>query len=99
MFMGKGQQAEVIPIEDLAQFQHFVHFVSLDPAKNRARFYLLSWQASLLGDTALVCRWGRLGTQGRSRVIIIPDGAEVQPKIERLIKRRFQHGYQVAGWD
>ena len=49
-------QREVIAVEELARFQHYLHFVSLDPAENRARFYLLSWQASLLGDTALVCR-------------------------------------------
>ena len=97
--MSEGRGSEEVPVEELAQFQYYLRFVSLDPAKYRARFYLLSWQASLLGETALVCRWGRLGTQGRSRVIIIPDGAEVQPKIERLIKRRFQHGYQVAEWD
>ena len=56
-------------VEELVRFQHYVRFVSLNPAKNRARFYLLSWQISLEGDTALVCTWGRLGTQGRSRVV------------------------------
>ena len=96
--MGEGQAAEAIPIAELAQFQHFVQFVSRDPAKNRARFYLLSWQVSLVGDTALLCRWGRLGTQGRTRVIFFPEGAEVQPQIQRLIKRRLQRGYHVIAW-
>ncbi len=96
--MGEGQAAEAIPIAELAQFQHFVQFVSLDPAKNRARFYLLSWQASLIGDTTLVCRWGRLGTHGRTRVIVVPEGAVVQATIERLIKRRLRRGYHVHAW-
>ena len=34
---------------ELARFQHYVCFVRRDPAKNRARFYLLSWQVSQKG--------------------------------------------------
>ena len=47
--MSEDRAADEVPIEELAQFQHYVHFVSRDPAKNRARFYLLSWQVSQKG--------------------------------------------------
>ena len=76
-----------------------MHFVSLDPAKNRARFYLLSWQVALTGDIALVCRWGRLGTQGRTRILFFPDRSAIEPKLERLIKRRLRRGYHVQEWE
>ncbi len=96
--MGDSREAEEVLVAELSQFQHYLCFVSLDPAKNRARFYHLSWQVSLEGATALVCRWGRLGTQGKTRIIFFPEGAEVQANIEQLIKRRFQRGYQVVEW-
>ena len=97
--MSEDRAADEVPIEELAQFQHYVHFVSRDPAKNRARFYLLSWQVALTGDIALVCRWGRLGTQGRTRALFFPDRSTIAPKIERLIKRRLRRGYQVQEWE
>lgn len=36
-----------------------------DPARNMARFYALSIEATLFGETRLVRRWGRIGTRGR----------------------------------
>ena len=92
------EQREAISAEALAQFRHYVRFVSQDAAKNRQRFYLLSWQPTLEGDTALVCTWGRLGTQGRSRTIFYPTRAQVQEQLVQLIRRRLQRGYQVATW-
>jgi predicted DNA-binding WGR domain protein len=92
------KQREDVPAEELAQFQHYVRFISQDAAKNRQRFYLLSWQPTLEGDTALVCTWGRLGTLGRSRTIFYPERAQVQDKLVRLIQRRLQRGYQIAAW-
>jgi predicted DNA-binding WGR domain protein len=40
----------------------------VDASKNMARFYALSVEPSLFGDTALVRHWGRLGKPGRHRV-------------------------------
>ncbi len=92
------EQREAAPAEALAQFQHYVRFVSQDAAKNRQRFYLLSWQPMLDGDVALVCSWGRLGTHGRSRTISYPTRAQVQEQLVYLIRRRLQRGYQVTTW-
>ena len=60
--MNEDQGSTEVAPEVLARFQHYLRFVSRDPAKNRARFYLFSWQVALDGETALVCTWGRLGT-------------------------------------
>ena len=92
------EQREEVPAEALAQFQHYVRFVSQDATKNRQRFYLLRWQPTLEGDTALVCTWGRLGTHGRSRTICSPTRAQVQEQLVYLIRRRLQHGYHVTAW-
>ena len=83
---------------DLAQFEQDMSRVSRDLARNRRRFYLLSWQPILDGDVALVCSWGRPETHGRSRTIFYPDRAVVQDKLVGLIKRRLQHGYGVTAW-
>ena len=89
---------ENIPLDALVQFTDYIRFVSRDPTKNRNRFYLLSWQPSLDGRTALVYTWGRVGTHGRSRVIHYPERTTAHDALARLIKRRLQRGYQVAEW-
>jgi predicted DNA-binding WGR domain protein len=93
-----ARQPEEILIETLVQFTDYIRFVSRDPAKNRNRFYLLSWQPTLDGNTALVCTWGRLGTQGRSRLICYANQPAAQDMVPRIIKRRLQRGYQVVAW-
>ncbi len=87
-----------ITAEQVAQFEHYVRFVSCDPAQNRQRFYLLSWQRSLDGESVLMCTWGRLGTLGRSRIIHFPESSSVGTSLQRLIKRRLQRGYHVIEW-
>lgn len=84
--------------EELSQFKHYVRFVSRDPAKNRERFYLLTWQSTLHSDKALVCTWGRLGTLGRSLVVFFAADTPVESRLERLIRRRLRRGYQVHEW-
>ncbi len=96
--MSEGQGTEELSPEALAQFEQYVRFVSQDAAKNRQRFYLLTWQSTLDGETALVCSWGRLGTHGRSHTIFSSDLAQGQETLVRLIKRRLQRGYRVTAW-
>ena len=85
-------------VEELAQFQHYIRFVSVDPSRNRARFYRLSWQRTLDGSAALICNWVRLGTSGQTRTIFVADQHEVHAKLTRLIKRRLRRGYDVREW-
>jgi predicted DNA-binding WGR domain protein len=40
-----------------------------DPTRNMARYYVLSLEPSLFGDTALVRQWGRLGHASRQRMM------------------------------
>ncbi len=84
--------------EQVVRFEHYVRLVSCAPEQNRQRFYLFSWQRSLYGERVLVCTWGRIGTQGRSRVIVFPDGSPVAMNLARLINRRLQRGYHVTEW-
>jgi predicted DNA-binding WGR domain protein len=69
--------------------------VSIDPAKNRHRFYRISRQRTLWDEDVLVQTWGRIGTDGRSRVCFLEDGEPAQIAMAKLLRRRLQHGYQV----
>ena len=81
---------------DAAAFRARVHLTSVDPARNRYRFYSLSWQPLLFGGGALIRSWGRIGTAGRTLAMAHPDRASAQPAIEQLLLRRLRRGYQVV---
>ncbi|MDP9356388.1 MAG: WGR domain-containing protein [Chloroflexota bacterium] len=82
----------------VVRFHAFVRLISVDPAANRFRVYVLSWHPPLWGDFALVQMWGRLGRPGRSRTTGYPSRTEAQGLIVRLLRRRLQHGYRVVTW-
>ncbi len=84
--------------EGAARFTCYARFVSIDPDRNRARFYALTWQPVLWGGGALIRAWGRLPGPGRELVAFYPDRAAAQPEVERLIARRLRRGYTLAGW-
>ena len=48
--------------EDTIQYLVLDRF---DPACNMARYYVLSIEPSLFGDTPLIREWGRIGSPGR----------------------------------
>ena len=39
-----------------------------DPTCNMARYYVLSIEPSLFGDTSLIRQWGRIGKPGQTRI-------------------------------
>ena len=83
-------------VDSLTQFQADARFISVDPAKNRFRFYALTWQPGLWGGGALIRTWGRIGTNGRSIETPYQDRASAQELVEQVVKRRLQHGYAVV---
>ena len=82
--------------EVVARFRARVRLTSVDPARNRYRFYSLTWQPMLFGGGALIRTWGRMGTKGRTLEIVYPDRASAQPAVEQLLRQRLRRGYQVV---
>ena len=82
--------------ESVAGFRAYARFVSVDAARNRFRFYSVSWQPGLFGGGALLRSWGRIGTKGRSREVCYQDRASAQPLVEQIVRRRLQRGYQLV---
>jgi predicted DNA-binding WGR domain protein len=70
--------------------------VSIDPGKNRYRSYRISQQRTLWGEDVLVQTWGRLGTDGRSRVCFLESAEQAEVLLAKLLRRRLQHGYQLV---
>ena len=81
-----------------ADFRRYVRLESIDPARNRFRFFILRWQPTLWNGPALVRSWGRVGALGRSRVVDVPDGSDPQETVRRVLRRRMGHGYRLVDW-
>jgi predicted DNA-binding WGR domain protein len=43
-----------------------------------------------------VQRWGRQGTDGRTRVQFLENREHVQTETAKLLRRRLQHGYKIV---
>lgn len=72
-----------------------VRLVSVDPARNRARFYVLSVQTTLWGEPAVVCTWGRIGGLGRVTVRILESAQAANATLIKTVDRRLKRGYTV----
>ena len=64
-----------------------------DPARNMARYYVLSIEPSLFGDTALVRQWGRHGRRGRQRIELFREHAHAIETLEAWFARKMRRGY------
>lgn len=69
-----------------------------DPARNMARFYCLSLESSLFGETVLVARWGRIGTYGRRRETCFKDTGTGTQALDRAAEARARRGYRAVGF-
>ena len=76
------------------QTEDVIHLHRIDPARNMARFYLLSSTLSLFGDICLVREWGRIGRPGRIRVDLYKAVEEAMAAREALSRVKRQRGYR-----
>lgn len=70
-----------------------VHLRRIDPARNMARFYVLSIQPTLFGGASLIRNWGRIGTHGRAMVETFDEGADAREAFARIERRKRRRGY------
>lgn len=62
-----------------------------------ARFYCLSIERSLFGETALVREWGRIGTRGKRRLDLYEDAARAEAALGKLAAGKIRRGYTAVG--
>ena len=75
----------------------YILFERVNPERNEARFYYLSWQPTLIHSNAVVRLYGR---RGESQHWISPQPfsslEEAWPSIRKVIKTRLRHGYRIV---
>ncbi len=73
-------------------------FVKVDLAENERRWYAVTWGPTLFGAWAVVCAWGRLGTDWSQRQVREFDAEEdAVVEAEAQIRRRLSRGYRAVG--
>lgn len=65
-----------------------------DAHRNMARFYALSIEETLFGQTCLVRRWGRIGTTGRTVQHSFDTEDEAVALFLELLRAKRMRGYQ-----
>lgn len=66
-----------------------------DPTLNRARFYEIALRPSLFAEVTLVLRWGRIGTQGQTRLQTFPDLVTAVAAAQAMAQAKRRRGYAV----
>jgi len=70
------------------------YFRSVDPTRNRFRWYSLRLQPCLFGGVDLIRAWGRLGQHGGTeRVDHFPDEQTATARVSRAIRVRERRQY------
>ncbi|NEH32990.1 WGR domain-containing protein [Rhizobium ruizarguesonis] len=65
----------------------------IDPSKNMARFYALSIEPNLFGETSLVRSWGRIGSRGQQKIHVFDNEAKAVDLLLTLLRRKRARGY------
>jgi predicted DNA-binding WGR domain protein len=71
----------------------------IEPARNIARYYVLSIEPTLFAKHTLIQRWGRIGCLGRERIQFCggEDVTRAQVTLETWLARKRKRGYAPRG--
>ncbi|MGO7050656.1 WGR domain-containing protein [Rhizobium johnstonii] len=64
-----------------------------EPDKNMARFYALSIEPTLFGETSLVRGWGRIGSRGQQKIHVFDSEVKAVDLLLTLLRRKRSRGY------
>lgn len=68
----------------------------IDPERNMHRYYVLSLEPTLFGDTGLRREWGRLnGKGGQTRLDLHEEPHDAREALEVWLQRKFKRGYRL----
>jgi predicted DNA-binding WGR domain protein len=66
-----------------------------DPSCNMARYYVLSIETSLFGDTSLIRQWGRIGKLGQTRIDLYETQSKAVEALDTWLQRKRRRGYAL----
>lgn len=68
----------------------------IEPERNMHRYYVLSLEPTLFGNTALRREWGRHGTKGgQTRLDLHEQPRDAREALEVWLKRKLKRGYSL----
>ena len=68
-----------------------------DPAQNMWRWYFVYVQATLFNEYAVICGWGRRGTdQARWRIFPVENQVQADELAQRIVDTKIKRGYYIA---
>jgi predicted DNA-binding WGR domain protein len=70
-----------------------IHLRRKDPALNLARYYLVTVETTLFGETVVRRRWGRIGTTGQTRTQVVERACEAADVARRIGAKKRRRGY------
>ena len=66
-----------------------------DDSRNMARYYVLSIEPTLFGESALIREWGRIGSSGRRLGNPYTTQAAAAEALEAWLARKLGRGYRI----
>ncbi|CUX54657.1 MULTISPECIES: WGR domain-containing protein [Agrobacterium] len=73
-----------------------IHLRRIDPSQNMRRFYVLAIQPTLFGGVSVIRNWGRIGTNGQSKIETFGGEDEAWQAFGRLARTKRRRGYRSA---
>jgi predicted DNA-binding WGR domain protein len=73
------------------------HLHRIDPEANMARFYCIDVAATLFGDVSVLRTWGRIGTNGRTRLATWATVEDAKKAASQTLQQKTRRGYLPAG--
>lgn len=75
-------------------FPETLRLESIDPERNRARFYAMAVREDLFGSWTLVRSWGRIGTWGREAGEPFPSAGAAIDAMGVIARQKARRGYR-----
>jgi predicted DNA-binding WGR domain protein len=74
-----------------------MRLVSIDPSRNRFRYYEVHLSPNLLEGWSVIRQWGRIGRRARMRIDLHDDRETARLAAEKLVRRKLRaRGYSPA---
>lgn len=70
-----------------------IHLTRVDPELNMARFYGVTVQPTLFGETSILRSWGRIGTKGQGLMVTYEDASQAIVALRKLEQQKRRRGY------
>jgi predicted DNA-binding WGR domain protein len=81
----------------MALYSFRLYCQRIDAKKNMARYYALSLQPTLFGETAVVRCWGRIGKRGGEKSEVFATDREAARHFLELARIKRIKGYRPVG--